>query len=182
MLTITTKQGLQALVHKAVIHYEVAVFLSLVGNREEVHALWGAIGNHEKVRIGNQSVRRPWQDIKARFYTLARGVSHVVIWYQNDNYFFGPREQLADWLAQSLGLPVLPEWVPFIEELPKIREANTTIWTHNTHGLYLSSTGWQDARAFIQGALKEETLPLPDGLKHYPVPVAEKALVVEARG
>ncbi len=183
MLTIhTTKQGLQALVHKAVIHQRMTVFLSLVGNREEVHALWGAIAGHDELRIGDQSVRRPWRDIKARFSTLARGVSHVVIWSQDEDYFFGPREQLADWLAQSLGLPVMPEWVPFIEEIPEIKETSTKVWTHNTHGLYLPSSARQEVRAFIQEALKEGKLPLPDGLRHHPVPVAEKALVIEARG
>jgi hypothetical protein len=183
VLTIqTTKQGLQALVHKAVIHQRMTVFLSLVGNREEVHALWGAIGGHDEVQIGNQFVRRPWRDIKARFSTLARGISHLVIWSQDEDYFFGPKKQLADWLAQSLGLPVLPEWVPFIEDIPEIKETNTKVWTHNTYGLYLSSSARQEVRAFIQEALKKGNLPLPDGLKHHPVLVAEKVLVTEARG
>lgn len=166
MIYLSTKDGLQALIHRAVLHNGTLIYASLVGSREEVHAVRGALAQSHWVWLWGEGSRvrvsPPWQGLKFRQARLARGVLHGVLESFYEEYFWGRKEQKAEWLAGRLKLPILPEWVGFLESLPRVREAQERLWAYGTAALHLPDFRVDEVRQAVQEALQRGELPLPE--------------------
>lgn len=165
-MTLQNKDGLEVLVHRLVAVDGRVHYLSMGGGREEVEAVWGALADWGSVYLKGikEPLRRGWDELRYRSarigpvyhgLVVSRLVGSLVLVWQEE-------EAAAKKLAQVLGVPVLPAWVPFLIQAVEELRPQKEVLAVGTRALVLDRGTALKVREALQEALRKGLLPLPE--------------------
>lgn len=164
--TLRNRDGLQVVVHRLVAFEEYVYYLSMGGSREEVEALWGSLASGEEVHLeGHGPLRGIYGGLRYRRAQLGPIVHGLVVSVpvaEGTILLYGTPLEAAKGLSRVLGLPVFPEWVPFVEEALEERTRYLDPLILGVKALYLPPYIRAGLRERIQEALRGKILPLSE--------------------
>lgn len=166
MPSVSTSNGLSALLHQAAYYQRNLLYLSIVGSREEVSAILSALLSHREIYVEQKPLHPGWQDNKTYMARLGKGVVHGLFISRRYQFYVGPQERLHHWLAQQMQMPVLPQWVPYLKAHPELASLNKDVQAYNTHALLGSPSLWSELREYLCQQLAKGRLPLPPEAQH----------------